>query len=231
MKSRSLAATLAVLIASSTPALAEFNWSLFKRDSFSSLNNSPENALRASRKGKAGNNAAAVEELAKPELELVKTASHYLSKWAPKSVPFNGYRRGTIVIDTKERYLYFVESAFSARRYRVAVGREGLLFTGHAKVGDMQEWPRWVPTAEMIQRDPKKYARYEDGMDGGPANPLGARAIYLYQGKTDTHIRIHGTNAPETIGTASSNGCFRMLNEHVMEIYDRVKMGAEVVVL
>ncbi|MCB1419998.1 MAG: L,D-transpeptidase, partial [Notoacmeibacter sp.] len=136
-----------------------------------------------------------------------------------------------IVINTKTRDLYYVESMFSARKYKVAVGKEGLLFTGKATVGDMQEWPRWIPTKDMIAREPKKYGKYKDGMDGGPENPLGARAIYLYQGKNDTHIRIHGTTAPNTIGTASSNGCFRMINEHVIELYQKVKMGTPVVVL
>lgn len=152
-------------------------------------------------------------------------------EFAPQTVPFKGYKPGTIVIDTKTKHLYFVESPVSAIRYGVAVGKEGLLFTGKATVGAKQPWPKWIPTKEMIARDPGKYARYADGMDGGPKNPLGARAIYLYQGKQDTYLRIHGTTAPETIGTASSNGCFRMINEHVIDLYDRVQMGAEVVVL
>lgn len=152
-------------------------------------------------------------------------------EFAPQSVAFSGYKPGTIVIDTKSKHLYFVESPVSARRYGVAVGKEGLLFTGKATVGAKQPWPRWIPTKEMIARDPGKYGQYADGMDGGPKNPLGARAIYLYQGKQDTYLRIHGTNAPETIGTASSNGCFRMINEHVIDLYDRVQMGAEVIVL
>jgi lipoprotein-anchoring transpeptidase ErfK/SrfK len=83
----------------------------------------------------------------------------------------------------------------------------------------------------MIKREPGKYARYKDGMAGGGQNPLGARAIYLYQGGKDTHLRIHGTIAPETIGTDSSNGCFRMINEHVIDLYKRVPVGTEVVVL
>ena len=152
-------------------------------------------------------------------------------QFAPQSVPFRGYKPGTIVIDTKKKFLYFVESPVSAIRYGVAVGQEGLEFTGKATVGAKQPWPRWTPTKEMIKRSPGKYARYKDGMDGGPKNPLGARAIYLYQGRQDTYLRIHGTNQPETIGTASSNGCFRMINEHVIDLYDRVQMGAEVVVL
>lgn len=149
----------------------------------------------------------------------------------PSTVPYSGYEPGTIVIDTKERALYLVEDRRSARRYAIAVGKDGLEFKGTAKVGDKQEWPRWFPTKAMQEREPAKYGRYKDGMNGGPDNPLGARAIYLHQDKVDTHIRIHGTNQPETIGSASSNGCFRMINEHVMDLYDRVRVGAEVVVL
>lgn len=149
----------------------------------------------------------------------------------PREVAFSGYPRGTIVIDTSSRYLYLVESSNTARRYAIAVGREGLEFKGKATVGDKQEWPRWIPTLDMQKREPKKYGQYKDGMPGGPENPLGARAIYLYQGKKDTHIRIHGTNQPQTIGTNSSNGCFRMVNEHVQDLYGRVKMGTEVIVM
>lgn len=152
-------------------------------------------------------------------------------RFQPQTVKFSGYRPGTIVIDTKEKFLYFVESPVSAVRYGVAVGKEGLLFTGKVKVGAKQIWPRWIPTKEMIERDPRQYKRYADGMDGGPDNPLGARAIYLYQGRQDTYLRIHGTNQPKSIGSAASNGCFRMINEHVIDLYDRVKMGADVVVL
>jgi lipoprotein-anchoring transpeptidase ErfK/SrfK len=153
------------------------------------------------------------------------------SEFAPQEVAFTGYRPGTVVIDTGARYLYLVESGATARRYAIAVGREGLEFKGRAKVGDKQEWPRWIPTKEMQQREPKKYGQYKNGMSGGPDNPLGARAIYLYQGKKDTHVRIHGTNQPQTIGTNSSNGCFRMINDHVIDLYRRVKVGTEVVVL
>lgn len=153
------------------------------------------------------------------------------SDFEPQSVAFSGYSRGTIVIDTTARYLYLVESSSTARRYAIAVGREGLEFKGAAKVGDKQEWPRWIPTLDMQKREPKKYGQYKDGMPGGPDNPLGARAIYLYQGNKDTHIRIHGTNQPQTIGTNSSNGCFRMVNDHVMDLYRRVKMGTNVVVI
>jgi lipoprotein-anchoring transpeptidase ErfK/SrfK len=149
----------------------------------------------------------------------------------PQEVPFSGYPRNTIVIDTDAHFLYLVDSSSTARRYAIAVGRDGLQFKGKVTVGDKQEWPRWIPTLDMQKREPKEYGRYKDGMAGGPTNPLGARAIYLYQGKTDTHLRIHGTTQPQTIGTNASNGCFRMINEHVMDLYNRVKVGTSVVIL
>lgn len=154
------------------------------------------------------------------------------SSFEPQSVAYpNRERRGTIIIDPKERYLYLIENSRTARRYAIAVGREGLGFSGTTTVGDKQEWPRWTPTKAMQKRNPGKYGRYKDGMDGGLNNPLGARAIYLYQGRQDTHIRIHGTNQPQTIGTASSNGCFRMINDHVIDLYGRVRKGTKVIVL
>ncbi len=160
-----------------------------------------------------------------------KNAYKINQKFMPQTVAYTGYKPGTIIIDTRKRYLYYMVTPFSARRYGVAVGREGLLFKGRAKIGAKQEWPRWIPTKEMIKREPKKYGKYKDGMDGGPNNPLGARALYLHQGNRDTYIRIHGTNAPSSIGSAASNGCFRMINDHVIELYRKVQIGAEVVVL
>ena len=152
-------------------------------------------------------------------------------EFVPQEVEFSGYEPGTIVINTTERRLYLVDSFSTARRYAIAVGKEGLQFKGTTTVGDKQEWPRWIPTKEMQEREPAHYGKYKDGMPGGGENPLGARAIYLYQGKTDTHLRIHGTIAPQTIGTSASNGCFRMMNEHVMDLYRRVKVGTKVVIL
>lgn len=149
----------------------------------------------------------------------------------PQSVQFTGYSKGTLVIDTAKKFLYLVESPTTARRYPIAVGREGLQFKGDAVVGDKQEWPRWIPTKDMQKRNPKEYGKYKDGMPGGPSNPLGSRAIYLYQDGRDTHIRIHGTTEPWTVGHSASNGCFRMYNSEVMDLYQRVPMGTHVVVL
>lgn len=160
-----------------------------------------------------------------------KNAYGIKPQFMPQTVAYTGYKPGTIIIDTRKRYLYYMVTPFSARRYGVAVGREGLLFRGKAKIGAKQEWPRWIPTKDMIKREPHKYAKYKDGMDGGPKNPLGARALYLHQGNRDTYIRIHGTNAPSSIGSAASNGCFRMVNDHVIELYRKVRIGADVVVL
>jgi lipoprotein-anchoring transpeptidase ErfK/SrfK len=152
-------------------------------------------------------------------------------EFVPQDVEFSGYEAGTIVIDTGARRLYLVESSSTARRYAIAVGREGLQFKGKVAVGDKQEWPRWIPTLDMQKREPKHYGQYKDGMPGGGQNPLGARAIYLYDGKKDTHLRIHGTIAPQSIGTSASNGCFRMINEHVMDLYSRVRVGTKVVII
>ncbi|RUX27176.1 L,D-transpeptidase [Mesorhizobium sp. M7A.F.Ca.US.011.01.1.1] len=152
-------------------------------------------------------------------------------EFVPQDVEFSGYDAGTIVIDTSARRLYLVESSSTARRYAIAVGREGLQYKGTVAVGDKQEWPRWIPTLDMQKREPKHYGQYKDGMPGGGQNPLGARAIYLYDGKKDTHLRIHGTIAPQSIGTSASNGCFRMINEHVMDLYSRVRVGTKVVII
>jgi lipoprotein-anchoring transpeptidase ErfK/SrfK len=152
-------------------------------------------------------------------------------EFVPQEVEFRGYEAGTIVIDTSARRLYLVDSSSTARRFAIAVGKEGLQYKGTVAVGDKQEWPRWIPTLDMQKREPNHYAKYKDGMPGGGMNPLGARAIYLYDGKKDTHLRIHGTIAPQTIGTSASNGCFRMMNDHVMDLYRRVKVGTKVVIL
>jgi lipoprotein-anchoring transpeptidase ErfK/SrfK len=134
---------------------------------------------------------------------------------------------GTIVVDSDSRYLYYVLPKRKAIRYGVTVGEGALAFSGVARVGRKEEWPAWVPTADIKRRIPNLPNRVE----GGAHNPLGARGIYLYQGNRDTLFRIHGTNQPEHIGHAISSGCIRMTNEDVIDLYNRVKMGAIVVVL
>jgi lipoprotein-anchoring transpeptidase ErfK/SrfK len=153
-------------------------------------------------------------------------------RFEPQEVSYSsGYKPGTIVVNSRERFLYLVTGPSTARRYGVAIGKEGLGWTGTAVIKVKAEWPSWTPTPEMLKREPAKYTRYKEGMPGGPANPLGARAMYLYQGKRDTSIRIHGTTQPWSIGQAASNGCFRMVNEHVIDLYGRVRNGTTVVVL
>jgi lipoprotein-anchoring transpeptidase ErfK/SrfK len=134
---------------------------------------------------------------------------------------------GTLVVDTDARYLYYVMPGGKAIRYGVAVGEEAMVFSGVATVGRMTEWPDWIPTPEIQAR----LGPYPARVHGGPANPLGARALYLFQGNKDTLYRIHGTNQPEYIGQAISSGCIRMTNEDVIDLFDRVKQGATVVVL
>ena len=134
---------------------------------------------------------------------------------------------GTIVVDSDARYLYFVLPKGKAIRYGVAVGEEAQAWSGVAQVGRMSEWPEWIPTPEIQAR----LGPYPARVHGGPANPLGSRAIYLYQGGKDTLYRIHGTNQPEYIGEAISSGCIRLTNEDVIDLYKRVKVGTVVVVL
>lgn len=134
---------------------------------------------------------------------------------------------GTIIVDTDARFLYYVLPGGKAVRYGVAVGEEAMAFSGVATVGKLAEWPDWVPTADIQAR----LGPYPKRVPGGPANPLGARAIYLYEGNKDTLYRIHGTNQPEYIGASISSGCIRLTNEDAIDLYNRVKVGTIVVVL
>lgn len=137
---------------------------------------------------------------------------------------------GTIIVKTSERALYQVMPDGKAMRYLVAVGKEGFGWSGVARVGMKRKNPTWTPPAEMIKRTPK-YAKWKNGMPGGiPENPLGVRALYLFDGGGDTMYRIHGTNAPSSIGTAASSGCIRMLNKEVVELYNNTPVGTKVIV-
>ncbi len=134
---------------------------------------------------------------------------------------------GTIVVDTRSRHLFYVRPDGMAIEYGIGVGREGFAWKGEAHVGRKAEWPRWIPPKDMIARRPDLPSE----MSGGMANPLGARALYLFQGNKDTLFRIHGTNEPDSIGQAVSSGCIRMNNADVMDLYNRVPVGTRVVVL
>jgi len=138
---------------------------------------------------------------------------------------------GTIVVDPHNRFLYLVERGGKAVRYGVGVGRAGLEFTGTANIQLKREWPHWTPTAAMIAREPKRYAKWAGGMEGGEGNPLGARALYLFKGGQDTRYRIHGTTEPDSIGKAVSSGCIRMMNQDIIDLYGRIPLHAKVVVL
>lgn len=141
---------------------------------------------------------------------------------------------GEILVLPSSFYLYWVTEPRKAIRYGVGVGKAGLEFKGVATIDVKKEWPTWRPTQEMIERDPRAYAKFVDNdyiMPGGPGNPLGARALYLFQNGVDTYFRIHGTIQPESIGQSVSNGCIRMLNDHVIDLYDRVPVGTKVTVL
>ncbi len=145
----------------------------------------------------------------------------------PQQVAYDGKEKaGTIVIDTNNRFLYLVGENNSARRYGVGVGKPGFEWAGKHKITRKAEWPDWTPPKEMIRREAKKGHILPAHMEGGEENPLGARAMYL----GSTEYRIHGTNAPWTIGYAVSSGCIRMRNEDVVDLYGRVKVGQTVIV-
>lgn len=168
-----------------------------------------------------------------PGVNLSRINPAYLRKLVPYDT---SEEPGTIVIDTGARYLYHVQEGGIAMRYGVGVGRSGFSWSGTATIGDKQEWPDWYPPKEMFGRQPELMEQMGElpggpGMAGGPGNPLGARALYLFHGKKDTLYRIHGTFEPWTIGTNVSSGCVRMINQDAMDLYDRTPVGTRVVVL
>ncbi len=180
----------------------------------------------------------AASQPAQPEMIMAAPENRFPAglKIAPQYYPVSvSVRRdlepGSIIVLSNQHFLYYILEPGVALRYGVAVGKAELVFRGEAVVGKKVEWPSWKPTPEMIERNPAAYAKYaEKGMEGGPKNPLGARAIYLFQDGRDTAIRIHGTIEPNSIGHSVSNGCLRMVNEHVIDLYNRVQMGAKVTV-
>jgi hypothetical protein len=137
---------------------------------------------------------------------------------------------GTIIIDTEHYYLYYVLGGGKAIRYGVGVGREGFGWHGTVFIARKAEWPTWTPPPEMVAREKKNGRILPASMKGGPDNPLGARALYLYNKSGDTAYRIHGTSEPWTIGHNVSSGCIRLVNADVMDLYDRASIGAKVIV-
>ena len=176
--------------------------------------------------------AAATATAALPSLV---EASPYVFDPTPQEVRIKkDFQPGEILVLPRSFYLYWVTEPRKAMRYGVGVGKAGLEFTGSATIDRKKEWPTWRPTDEMIEREPHRYTQFIDNtyiMPGGPGNPLGARALYLFQNGIDTYFRIHGTTQPKTIGLSVSNGCIRMLNDHVIDLYERVPVGTKVTVL
>jgi lipoprotein-anchoring transpeptidase ErfK/SrfK len=168
-----------------------------------------------------------------PAVKLSQISPQFLRKnvaYATKEPP------GSVVVDPAGHFLYFVEGGGRATRYGVGVGREGFVWSGDATIKNKQEWPDWYPPKEMVARRPDlqgKMVKLQsgEGMHGGPSNPLGARAMYLWQGDKDTLFRIHGTNEPWTIGHSESSGCIRMINQDAIDLYNKAQPGARVVVL
>ncbi len=142
----------------------------------------------------------------------------------------NDFAPFEIHVDPGQYGLYWILPDKKAIRYAVGIGRTNLYEAGEFYVGAKKEWPSWTPTPEMIERDPASYAQFADGLPGGLNNPLGSRGLYLFQpGKGDTFLRIHGTNDPKTIGRRVSNGCARLINDQMIDLYDRVPMQTRVV--
>ncbi|NGM47130.1 L,D-transpeptidase [Rhodobacter sp. SGA-6-6] len=191
----------------------------------------------------AGTPAAAGPELPKPEdnVYVAKSDGQYTVPALPVEQIPEAYRRqvvaytteqapGTIIIDPSQRVLYYVLGKNRALRYGIAVGAEGFGWSGEAIVANKKHWPTWTPPKEMIARKPE-LAKWENGQPGGPTNPLGARAIYLTSNGVDYGYRIHGTPEWKSIGRNASSGCFRMINQDVMDLFERVKGGEKVIVL
>ncbi len=170
-----------------------------------------------------------------PSSEAFPIAAVDLNKIKPKyhrqivSDP-TGERTGTIVVDVDKKFLYLVLENGKALRYGIGVGREGYAWSGEAVIERKAQWPTWTPPLTMQQRQPET-AKWADGMPGGPDNPLGARALYLYQNGRDTLYRIHGTAEVSSIGRAVSSGCIRLLSADVINLYQRIPVGTRVVAI
>jgi len=163
-----------------------------------------------------------------PAVDLRRVPQQF---WRQEVDYASNHAPGTIVVNTSERFLYLIQPGGRAMRYGVGVGREeGLQFKGNATISRKAAWPGWTPTANMIKTQPERYGPYAAGLPGGPTNPLGARALYLYRNGKDTHFRLHGTVEPYTIGQQVSSGCIRLMNQDIIDLYNRVPTGTRVYV-
>ncbi len=180
--------------------------------------------------------ASALAAAAFPQIVFAQVRTPTLNpRFLPQEVGIDPkYQVGQLLVLPRAHFLYFVTAPGRARRYGVGVGKAGLDFTGTATIDVKKQWPTWRPTNEMIERDPRAYEKFIDNdyvQPGGESNPLGARALYLFQNGRDTYYRIHGTIEPQSIGRSVSNGCIRMINDHVIDLYERVPIGTVVTVL
>ena len=164
-----------------------------------------------------------------PAVKVQKVDPRYLRQEVATPANIRA-KPGTIVVDPHNRFLYLVGTGGTSMRYGIGVGKQGFAWAGEAVIRDKQEWPKWFPPKEMQARD-WRARRYADGMDGGIKNPLGARALYLYQGDKDTLYRLHGTRDQSSIGKAVSSGCIRLFNQDAIDLYNRVPLDTKVVVL
>lgn len=163
-----------------------------------------------------------------PEVDLEDIDPRFLRQ----TVAYTGKQAvGTIIVDTPNRHVHLVRPDGKAIRYGCGVGRAGYEFKGGGYIGRTAIWPRWAPTPNMIAAMPERYKPLAGGMPGGIENPLGARALYIWRDGAETNYRIHGTNEPESIGTAVSSGCIRMFNHDIIDLHRRVQAGAKVVVI
>mgnify|MGYP005813612679 FL=1 len=148
-------------------------------------------------------------------------------RFLPQRVVANdNLRVGDVHVDAVARYVYHIEEGGTAMRYGVAIARGNLYEPGTYTIKRKVEWPHWTPTQNMIKRDPELYAGLEDGVPPGPENPLGSRALYLFEGNRDTYLRIHGTPEPRSIGGRASSGCVRMIMAHINQLYPNVRTGS-----
>ncbi|GHA16806.1 hypothetical protein GCM10007989_09950 [Devosia pacifica] len=150
--------------------------------------------------------------------------------WRQEVENKTGEKAGTVVVDTPNRFLYWTMPNGRAMRYGVGIGREGFAWQGRGHIAYGREWPVWTPPAEMIARQPE-LEPYRNGMEPGLENPLGPRALYIHQGNRDTLYRLHGNMDARSIGQAVSSGCVRLLFQDVIDLYERVTWGAEIVVV